>query len=193
MTNDTTPSIEPHRLKAEYFALGVQYYVAGRSAAFAHLNPVAANILHHAVEMCLKGALVSQILAGKKYKHRLVDLWAAFKAQATDQHELVRLDTSVIGLHRYERLRYPEDFMREGMSSMLHLESAPVELPEPVPAPIAKDPPRYDLVLRDIDELIAVIFAQANVNPVFFTGGLNPAARACLLNEPRARIIPPAS
>jgi hypothetical protein len=48
---------------SEFIATGTQYYVAGRYAVIAGLMPVAGNLLHHAIEMCLKGALSKK--AGK--------------------------------------------------------------------------------------------------------------------------------
>jgi hypothetical protein len=39
------------------FLLGSQYYIAGRFLTLAQTIPVAGNLLHHAIEMCLKGAL----------------------------------------------------------------------------------------------------------------------------------------
>ena len=41
----------------EFFATAGQYYVVGRFAAFAGLIPITGNLLHHAVEMFLKGGL----------------------------------------------------------------------------------------------------------------------------------------
>src|SRR2546423_12356690 len=43
-----------------FISTGMDYYVAGRYAVFAGLNPTAANLLHHAVEMALKGALAKK-------------------------------------------------------------------------------------------------------------------------------------
>jgi hypothetical protein len=43
-----------------FISAGMDYYVAGRYAVFAGLNPTAANLLHHAVEMALKGALAKK-------------------------------------------------------------------------------------------------------------------------------------
>jgi hypothetical protein len=45
-------------LRYRYFSTAIDYYVAGRSAYFAHAIPTAGNILHHAVEMYLTGYLV---------------------------------------------------------------------------------------------------------------------------------------
>ena len=38
----------------------IDYYAVGRYAVFAGLNPTAGNLLHHAVETCLKGALAKK-------------------------------------------------------------------------------------------------------------------------------------
>ena len=38
----------------------IDCYAVGRYAVFAGLNPTAGNLLHHAVEMCLKGALAKK-------------------------------------------------------------------------------------------------------------------------------------
>jgi hypothetical protein len=43
-----------------FISAGMDYYVAGRYAVFAGLNPTAANLLHHAVEMALKGVLAKK-------------------------------------------------------------------------------------------------------------------------------------
>ena len=48
-----------------FISAGMHYYVAGRYAVFAGLNPTAANLLHHAVEMALKGALAKKGMALK--------------------------------------------------------------------------------------------------------------------------------
>jgi hypothetical protein len=72
-----------------FFSAAAQYYVAGRFGVFAWLNPVAANLMHHAVEMYLKGALLkSKAKTLKelrdKFGHSLLKCWAAFKAQVND-------------------------------------------------------------------------------------------------------------
>jgi hypothetical protein len=68
-----------------FFSSAAQYYVAGRFGVFAALNPVAANLMHHAIEMYLKGALLklkTKTLKDLKDKfgHSLPKSWAAFKA-----------------------------------------------------------------------------------------------------------------
>jgi hypothetical protein len=69
------------RAAVEFFRLGLHYYIAGRFATLAGLFPMAGNLLHHAVEMFLKGALVR--LVGlkplRKVGHDLNGLWDMFK------------------------------------------------------------------------------------------------------------------
>ena len=68
-------SIEPQQL---FISSAIDYYVAGRFAVFAGLNPTAGNLLHHAVEMSLKAALSKRgwsLGDLKKLGHRLEDIW----------------------------------------------------------------------------------------------------------------------
>ena len=48
-------------VKYRFCDLATQYYIAGRLAARAAQAPVYGNLLHHAVEMYLKGALVGTL------------------------------------------------------------------------------------------------------------------------------------
>ena len=57
-----------------FISAGMHYYVAGRYAVFAGLNPTAANLLHHAVEMALKGALAKKGMDLKALKGLSYDL-----------------------------------------------------------------------------------------------------------------------
>jgi hypothetical protein len=95
-----------------FFGNAIQYYVAGRYAFFAGLNYVAANLLHHAVEMCLKGALSRR---GKSLPE-LEKLQHNFKVDADDA-SLDSFDGEVSALHAYEKLRYPDTLLKEGMLS----------------------------------------------------------------------------
>jgi hypothetical protein len=40
----------------------------------------------------------------------------------------------------------------------------------------AQKPPRYELVVPELDELVKVIFETSSLNPDFFTGGQHPDA-----------------
>lgn len=62
--------------------LGVQYYVAARSAAMARLAPITGNLFHHSLEMLLKAGLSRQNSMDYlkvEYGHKLDKLWTRFK------------------------------------------------------------------------------------------------------------------
>src|SRR5499433_2249964 len=59
-----------------FISAGMHYYVGGRYAVFAGLNPTAANLLHHAVEMALKGALAKKGMDLKALKSVRLQLHA---------------------------------------------------------------------------------------------------------------------
>lgn len=50
-------------VRMNFFGFGFQYYLAGRYAVAAQLLPVAANLLHHAIEMLLRGASSSVMIS----------------------------------------------------------------------------------------------------------------------------------
>jgi hypothetical protein len=56
-----------------FFGTGSQYYIVGRFAVFAWLKPVGGNILHHAIEQLLKGALSKAMPLKPSNLLRIVD------------------------------------------------------------------------------------------------------------------------
>jgi hypothetical protein len=93
----------------QYLKIGIQYYVAGRSATFACFAPVAGNLFHHAIEMLLKCFLLQRYSAQQlksRFGHDLEPLWTEFKREAKDSM-LDRFDTLVSALNKMEDLRYP--------------------------------------------------------------------------------------
>jgi hypothetical protein len=96
---------------------GLQYYAAGRYSFLAGGNYVAANILHHAVEMCLKGALMKAgwpVQKLRKLGHNLPKIWKKFKSE-TGATGLDKFDPEIEGLHEYEKIRYPDEVLKAGM------------------------------------------------------------------------------
>jgi hypothetical protein len=145
-----------------FFSSASQYYVAGRFAVFAGLNPVAANLMHHAIEMYLKGALLkrkTKTLWELKYRlgHSLPQCWDAFKAQASNPG-LNKFDAVVAEIHKYEDLRYPDGYPPV-MNSMFDVVRW---TPPDLPVAQVLD---YKLCLPDVDELIAAVIAAASLNP----------------------------
>src|SRR5436853_83403 len=70
---------------AELFRVALQYYVSGRAACMSGCISTTGNLLHHAVEMMLKGELsktisLKDLKDGDKFGHWLPKCWTAFKA-----------------------------------------------------------------------------------------------------------------
>src|SRR5947207_604246 len=97
------------------FKIGLQYYIAGRSAALCQQIPVAGNLFHHAIEMLLKGDLAKVQSLGelKKLSHSLARIWVEFKAKHPAE-TLTPYDALIIDLDKIEELRYPDSVMRNG-------------------------------------------------------------------------------
>ena len=111
MTQSNQRVEDPH----QYLILAFEYYVAGRFAALTQLR-IAANLLHHAIELLLKHGLLQQVpearLPGEikklrqlPYMHNLDELWPEYKRSASNLH-LARFDSTVTELNQWEDLRY---------------------------------------------------------------------------------------
>jgi hypothetical protein len=72
-----------------FFSAACGYYVAARFAAFAHLNPVAGNLFHHAIEMYLKGGLskTKSIRKLEKFKHSIQRTNKRHRAKSIRRHD----------------------------------------------------------------------------------------------------------
>src|SRR5579872_4064541 len=96
------------------FDYGLQYLGAGRFAIAAFFAPVGASLLHHAVEMVLKGTLARSDPASvirrywKTYGHRLGDLWRAVHERHSSAG-LDRFENAIAALDKFEEIRFPED------------------------------------------------------------------------------------
>ena len=182
-----------HQREIHFWNRGWQYYIAGRFAVSAQLNPVAGNLLHHAIEFALKGALVKNrtLKELRGLNHGLDNLWQAFKAEVGDP-KLSQFDKTIATLHAYEDLRYPDNALLNGMESVIssHRIAGPL-LAQQNPLRQALPPVRkYELCLQDVDELTKAIFTAAKRNPRFFfneTTGLK--AREALLDGNLADLL----
>ncbi len=173
------------RARVEFFRLGVHYYVAGRFAALTRLFPMAGNLLHHAAEMFLKGALVRIVGLDKLHhiSHDLNGLWREFKTRFVVS-DSDAFDHSIAELDRFERLRYPDKVIREGMEAIFDVFRSHRAKTSGLP----KAPLRYSLVLEDVDVLVKLIFEKAQVNPRFFLQKLTPEAMDFLSRQNSHRL-----
>jgi hypothetical protein len=173
-----------------FFERATKYYIAGRYAALAGLFPVCANLLHHAIEMYLKGALSrsQSIDELRDMKHNLKRIWRAFRADFPEPR-LVQFDASVSALHKFERLRYPNEELKKGMLgqfSFLRVDATTLKSSGKTP------PPFFSLVLEDVDHLVKSIFQVASVNPHFYLVSASDAALRYLA-ERNEHPFPPAA
>jgi hypothetical protein len=172
------PEIDDHI----FFSSASQYYVAGRFGVFAGLNPVAANLMHHAVEMYLKGALLKQktktLDEVEKLRHRLPKCREAFKGQVNDP-ALDKFDAVISEIHKYEDVRYP-DKNSKGMQSMFDIVRW---TPPPSPPGTPPTVPTYRLCLPDVDELIATIITAASINPEVYLRFMRQEANEYVVRE----------
>jgi hypothetical protein len=155
---------EHSRLLSQYVDLGLQYYIAARfcaahGAAFA---PVLGNLFHHAIEMCLKGALCKNVgeQVRRKLGHDLKKLWKRFKKENADA-ALNKFNHIISELHKFESIRYPENIVVLGMECTVSF----------VRGEIVSDgsEPRYNLIIEDIDALMAAILNFGSINARYFT------------------------
>jgi hypothetical protein len=151
-----------------YFKLGTQYYLTGRFATFAGCLPVAGTLLHHALEMFLKGDLISHLSRDelKRVGHSLERLWSQYK-QSKPSIDLARFDKLVAELHKFEDIRYPDRITDFGMYGTISIVKW-----SPGPSFWSADgnvPPGYHLVVSDLDEMVKAVFTASSVNPAFYS------------------------
>ena len=151
----------------EFFSLGGQYYVAGRAAALAGLQPVCGNLFHHAIEMLLKARLSQKCstMELKATRHSLSKAWSIFKQQFPGV-DLSRFDIVISELDPFENIRYPDSIIKEGAKVHLewqrsHVIAAPV-------APSANGTGECRVVVNDVDALVAEIFKVCHRHPRFY-------------------------
>ena len=173
----------PPDADTHFLGLGVQYYTAARSAVLAGLSPVCGNLYHHAIEMLLKARLSQthslERLSRRPFGHNLCALWNAFKAEFPTAG-LDQFDETVATLDRIERIRYPDATIEEGAEIIIQWEPGPASSTY---APEITPPPRYQIVVTEIDWLVARIFEVCSRNPAFFTGSMNDYAREAIMRD----------
>jgi hypothetical protein len=158
-----------------FISAGMHYYVAGRYAVFAGLNPTAANLLHHAIEMALKGALAKKgmdLRALKRLSHDLPEIWRQFTAQYGIDSST--FDGVIAELQKFETIRYPDEIVEQGLASVISRGK---------PSPLSGHT-THALWLGEIDELMDKVFTVASISHKAFASCLlMPVAEAYLIEE----------
>lgn len=109
-----------------FFHSGTQHYVAGGFAAIAALIPVAGNLLHHAVEMFIKGGLSAarSLDQLKGMGHNLPRIWSEWKSLYPDPAH-TKFDGVITNLHPFEELRYPNAVLAHGAGVTIDMGRGP--------------------------------------------------------------------
>jgi hypothetical protein len=169
----TWPTAQDSNAYLHFYRRGVQYYVAARHATMAHLAFVAGGLFHSAVEMLLKGQLSKTEpvdLFKRKYNHNLVKMWGAFKA-LLPQEDLSGFDDVINKLNPFfDGLRYPDETLRSGAEISIGWGTTPNVYSGP------SQPPRYELSVPAIDNLIAKLFDLCGMRLQVYLGMLSEEA-----------------
>jgi len=174
----------------------VQYYVAGRFAASAAFSPIHGNLLHHAVEMFLKTALIDIVDAKEmkhSYGHDLIKLWERFKEKTADP-AMDRFDETIRALHKFEKIRYPE-FTSSVMFGVLWWPSEPSRSRTPS-RKTSRSPgrtsrsrrtiawmnaaERFFVLMPNVDTLVREIMVRESIDVGSCLDELNACARSAL-------------
>ena len=175
-------AINPDRERFHFHATAVQYYLAGRWAWLNQISPVAANLMHHAVEMALKAALARQrtLKQLRNFRHGLVRLWAEFKVTFPEVR-VDRLDEVIRDLHAFEALRYPDSVVMHGALIQLVLLREHQERAGPGP----HGEPSYVIVLEAVDDLFQQIALAGGLSLSIQRELMTDAAKAVLADDNR--------
>src|SRR6266700_7552145 len=115
----------------EFMKLGVQYYAVARQSAWSGLW-VCGTLYHHAIEMFLKAGLSRQHslqeLGSYKFRHKLIVIWNAFKAEFPPV-TLLEFDQTISDIAEFEDIRYPDKMLKHGAQITIDYRSQPREPP----------------------------------------------------------------
>jgi hypothetical protein len=167
-------------LKKLYFQMASTYYLSARFLVLqTSLAPlVCGNLFHHAIEMYLKGHLSltrSEDNLKKTLGHHLGKIWQEFKKDVADS-TLERFDQTIATLHQLEDIRYPNSIPKTAPNICVIFDKPTSPLPSGNPPKLLE----YQIVVPDLDALVAVIFEKADRNPLDFVNSLPDTARMYL-------------
>lgn len=167
---------------AHFSNLAVQYYIAGRQAAMAALMPVAGNLYHHAIEMILKARLskFKSLRDLKNLGHKLEANWDEFKKLFPE--DLSAFDVLIRELDRFERIRYPNAALQEGMAVCIDWNAPEDDRGTDIwgATPLENRVPLYRFAVTELDSFVAKLFEVSSINQRFFGDSLNKIARDVL-------------
>jgi len=178
----TTPTPNAY---LQFFQLAIQYYVSARFAAMAPCMPVAGNLYHHAIELILKGELSKStpLLELAKSRHSLKKTWKKF-VKLFPGEDLTPFRELIRELDRFERIRYPDAVLKEGMVGMIDW-NPPDETLLQMRKTASSNPaqskfPQYKFAVTELDRFVAKLFQLCSVNAHAYIGYFQPRGREVL-------------
>lgn len=158
----------------QFYRLALEYYVSARGAIRCGVISVTGNLLHHAVEMLLKGQLSRTTPLGdlkdpKKFGHCLPRIWSAFTTLFPSE-DLSEFDPVICGLDQFDFIRYPDRILQQGAQLGISFgRNRPFVNHATTP-----QPPEYQVTIGDIDALFKRLFPLCRMNPVAYFSFLSP-------------------
>jgi hypothetical protein len=173
--------VQPHPSAfTHFYKIALEYYVSGRAALLCRNTLITGNLLHHAVEMLLKGHVsktipLEDLKNPNKFGHKLPKLWTAFKGQFLTE-DLTEFDTMLDELEKFERIRYPDEILADGACIGLGFgRGKPVTNMIP-----ARTEPVYQMGIGDVDAFFARLFPLCGLNPKAYLSFLTSQGRQVL-------------
>jgi hypothetical protein len=143
--------------------MAVDYHVCGRAACLSGCLFITGNVLHHAVEMMLKGELsrtvpLADLKNPKKFGHSLQKCWQAFKA-VFPHEDLTRFDSLIDALDPFEDIRYPDKIVDNGVQVSFSFGQAEPHYGSTVRVP------EYTLKIGEVDAFFACAIRLCQLKP----------------------------
>src|SRR5262249_14350227 len=144
-------------------------------------------LFHHCIERFLKAALLAHghsLDSLRAHGHSLEKTWRAFKAEYPAA-SLDEFDATISRLNRFEDIRYPDAMIEQGMQVLLDWKPSISKATGSM-----KMPPKYHVIVNDLDRLTRRILETASRNPKALLGlPCNYADDALLYENPEAEFF----
>jgi hypothetical protein len=161
-----------------FFNFALEYYVAGRAACASGCLFTTGNLLHHAVELLLKGELsrtVSLDDLKNKFKHSLARCWEGFK-KLFPADDLAEFDQMIAELDKFEGIRYPDEMLKRGAQIGFGFGRYQIETGDTI-----NGVPVFTMGIGHVDAFFARAFRLCHMNPKAYFSFLAPTGREMLL------------
>jgi hypothetical protein len=162
---------DAYRYAAKAFDYGMQYLGAGRFAVASGFMPIGAGLLHHAIEMFLKGLVARGAQPAdirqfrRRYGHKLGVLWREVLAHFPNKGLESFADT-IARLDEFEDIRYPDKLISGGAIIETGFSDDVGSSGGLVHPPVER---HLVLSIPKIDRLVKRLFELAQFNPEFFS------------------------